>query len=35
MNVVTAVPWHVYLTMFVFAVTIALLTVSELHERRH
>jgi len=34
MNAITTVPWHVYLTMFVFAVTIGLLTRFELRDLR-
>ena len=34
MSVVTAVPWHVYLTMFFFALTIGVLTVVELKDLR-
>ena len=34
MNAINAVPWHVYLTMFVFAVTVGLLTALELHDHR-
>ena len=32
MNAITDVPWHVYLTMFVFAVTIGLLAAFEVHD---
>ena len=32
-SAVTVVPWHVYLTMFVFAATVGLLAAFELHHR--
>lgn len=35
MNAITAVPWHVYLTMFVFAVTVGLLAAFEVQELRN
>jgi len=33
-NAITTVPWHVYVTMFVFAVTIGLLAAFEVHDVR-
>jgi len=32
MNIVTAIPWHLYLTMVLFAITIGVLAAVELQE---
>ena len=34
MNVLTVIPWHVYLTMFLFAVIVGLLTAFEVEDLR-
>jgi hypothetical protein len=34
MNIVTAIPWHLYLTMVLFALTIGVLVVVELEDLR-
>ena len=35
MSIVTTIPWHLYLTMFLVAVTIGLLAAVEIEDLRH